>query len=116
MPAVSCVFAASVSNSRVASAISGAGASLRMSNPVQLALELAEGARRAVGDQQRFAHRNGELAPFAQGDRDVEDHAGLQRHMDVVIEPEDIAFAPIRREGNADAVAGALAIAAGEVV
>jgi hypothetical protein len=28
----------------------------------------------------------------------MKDHAGLQRNIDVVIEAEDVAFAPIRRE------------------
>src|SRR5262249_38004681 len=81
-----------------------------------LAFELAERARRAIGHQHRLTDRNGEFSPFAERDRYVKNHAGLQGNVDVMKQAEDVALTPIGRERDADAIAGTLAISFGEAV
>src|SRR5262249_60942439 len=81
-----------------------------------LAFELAERARRAIGHQHRLTDRNGEFSPFAERDRYVKNHAGLQGNVDVMKQAKDVALTPIGRERDADAVAGPLAISFGEAV
>src|ERR1700674_5666437 len=108
MPMVSQVFWASVSNNRAASWKSGSGRSAGfMSNPQHLSFDFSEWPRRALGHQHCLTDGDGEFTPVAQRDRNMKNHAGLQRNSDVVVEAEDIAFAPIRRKRNADAVSGA---------
>src|SRR5947207_2953188 len=116
IPTVSWVFCASVSNSRAANSKSGCGTALCISNPQQISFELAERARRAIGHPHRLTDRNGEFSPFAQRDRHVKNHAGLQGNVDVMKQAEDVALTPIGRERDADAIAGALAISLREAV
>src|SRR6266567_5186196 len=67
-----------------------------------------ERAAAGFGDNHGLAHADRELAEHAQRNRDVECHARPQLGGDAGVEAEDAALAPVGREGNADAVAGAL--------
>src|SRR6187551_1510847 len=75
--------------------------------------DYTERSRGLVGDHDGVTDRYRELVIVAQRDRDVKHHAGLERHIDAAEQAEDIPLAPVRREGNAHAVARTLAIAGG---
>ena len=63
----------------------------------------------SIGDNYRFADRGGKFRVVPQA-RPVEDHARLWPNVDIVEQAQNVTLAPIRREGNADAVTGPLAI------
>src|SRR4051794_33040658 len=86
----------------------------RRSSPQQKARQAAQGAVAVVGDDEGIADRHSELRVLAQGDWDVKGHSGLERNLHVPVEAQNVALAPVRREGHPNGVAAALAVAVRE--
>jgi hypothetical protein len=65
-----------------------------------------------VGDDNGLAYCNRELSIFANCDRHMKYHPRLQFHFHVLVQTENVAFPPVRRKGDAQAVTESLPVPA----